>query len=81
MALFYLSLMRKKKVAVILKTGRFDNIDSPVIIGNVSKAVQLLFITAQNMLSKRAVLRIIVASVFLFKLLSSHIFCIPKFIK
>ena len=29
----------KTKPAVILQTGRFDNIDSTVIISNVSKAV------------------------------------------
>ena len=31
---------RKNKATVILETGRFDNIDSAVIISNVSKAVR-----------------------------------------
>ena len=34
------SLSRKTKAEVILKTGRFDNIDSVVIISSVDKAVQ-----------------------------------------
>ena len=33
------SLMREKKITGILRTGRFDNIDSIVIISSVSKAV------------------------------------------
>ena len=35
-----ISLRRKNKTIVILKTGRFDNKDSAVIISSVSKAVQ-----------------------------------------
>ena len=33
-------LRRKNKAAVNLKTGRFDNINSAVIISSVCKAVQ-----------------------------------------
>ena len=34
------TILRRKNIAmVILKTGRFDNIDSAVIISSVSKAV------------------------------------------
>ena len=34
------AIRRKSKATVNLKTGRFDNIDSAVIISSVSKAVQ-----------------------------------------
>ena len=34
------SLRRKSKFTVILETRRFDNIDSGVVIGSVSKAVK-----------------------------------------
>ena len=33
-------LMRKNRTSVTLKTGRFDNIDSAIIISSVSKALQ-----------------------------------------
>ena len=36
----YQILRRKNKAAVNLKTGRFDNINSAVIISSVCKAVQ-----------------------------------------
>ena len=62
------SLRRKNKAAVNLKTGRFDNINSAVIISSVCKAV----------LSKRPVLRLTAALFFLLKLFSSHIYCIPN---
>ena len=51
------------KTAIILKTGRFDYIDSAVIISSVSNActvlalctalLALLMMTAESMLSKR----------------------------
>ena len=43
----------KNKAPVMLKTGRFGNIDSAVIISSVSKA--------ESMLPKRPVLRFTVA--------------------
>ena len=55
---FYFVLRRKSKATVILKTGRFDGIDSTDIISSVSKAVQT------SMLSKRTILRITVALIF-----------------
>ena len=58
--------MRKNKAAVILKTGRFDNIDS------------VLMMLAESMLSNRLVLKITAALFFLLKLFSSHIYCINK---
>ena len=71
--------MKENKVTVIVKTGRFDNIDSAVIIRSVSKAFQfcttlltLLMMTAGSMLSKRPVLRITEALFFLLQLFSSH---------
>ena len=83
----YFYLRRKNKAAVNLKTGRFDNINSAVIISSVCKAVQnckmnllqfctalhtLLMMTAEFMLSKRPVLRFTAALFFLLKLFSSH---------
>ena len=43
-----------------------------------SYLLTLLMMTAEPMLSKRPVLRFIVALFFLFKLLSSHIYCITR---
>ena len=68
-------LRRKNKGTVNFKTGRFDNIDSTVIISSVSKAVQkasaalltLLITAAESMLSKRPVLKVIVLLFFLLK--------------
>ena len=89
------NLIRKNKAAVNLKTGRFDNINSAVIISSVCKAVQnckfctaqfctalhtLLMMTAEFMLSKRPVLRFTAALFFLLKLFSSHIYCITNLI-
>ena len=58
-----------------------------VINNNIQEALQfctvlhtLLMITAESMLSKRPVLRITVVLLFLLKLFSSHIYCIPKYI-
>ena len=39
---FDVDILRKNKAAVNLKTGRFDNINSAVIISSVCKAVQNL---------------------------------------
>ena len=74
---------RKSKVAVILDTRHFDIIDSAVI-SSVSKTVQnwkscSAFLTLlQQMLSKRPVSRTTLALLFLLKLFSSHIYCIPN---
>ena len=54
------SVRRKKKAAVILKTGRIDNIDSAVFISSV-----------ESMLSKRPLLRITVAFFLQYLALSS----------
>ena len=68
------SLKRKNRAVVIFKTERFDNINSAVII-KVSKEVQnclalsCLHCTAESMLSKRPVLRIIVALFVLIQIL------------
>ena len=45
------NIRRKNKANIVLKTGRFDIIDSAVIISSVSKAVQitLLMTTAECM--------------------------------
>ena len=74
-------LRRKNKVTMTLKTGRFDDIDSAVIISSVSTAVQsfvverlctavltLLVMTAESMASKRQVLRISMTSFSFLKL-------------
>ena len=58
-------LKRENNAEVILKTSRFGDIDSAVIISSVStkQAVSvliILMITAESMLSKRVVLRIVV---------------------
>ena len=67
----------KNEVTVHLKTGRFINIDSAVIISSVSEVVKfciavltLLMMTAESMLS---VLRFTMTLFFLLKLFSSHI--------
>ena len=59
LALTFLSvrlLSRKNTATLILKTGRFDDIDSAVIISSVDKAVQnkteSFMMTANSMLSK-----------------------------
>ena len=77
-------LSRKNKATAIRESGRFDNIDVAVIISSVSKTVKnlkftLLMITAEYILSKRPVLRFIVVLLFLLKLFSSPIYCIPNF--
>ena len=58
----YYLLIRKNETRIILKTGRFGNIDSAVIISSVSKAEQnrVSITTAESMLSKRPVFRITV---------------------
>ena len=64
--------MQRKRATIIPKIGRFDNIDSTVIINTVSKVVQnyskavfalltLFMMTAESIASKGPVLRIIVA--------------------
>ena len=50
------------KAEQIPNTGRFDKMDSAVIISSVSKAPTLLMMTAEPVLSKRSVLRIAVIS-------------------
>ena len=61
------------------KTGRFDNIDSTVIISSVCKEVHtLLMITAESMLSKRPVLRFTVTLLFFLELFSFHIYWIQS---
>ena len=53
---------RKNKVSVILKTGRFDSIDSAaVIISSMfcTALLTLLMITAESMLSKRKALKLL----------------------
>ena len=79
---------RKSEATGNLKTGRFDNADSAVIISSVCKVAKnrslqfctalhtLLMMTAESMLSKRPVLRFTVALLFLFTLFSSH--CVPN---
>ena len=60
------SLWRKNKVLVILKTGRFDNLDTAIIISSVSEAVQsctLLMMSVESMLSKRPLLQLYFFSV------------------
>ena len=58
------SLKGKNEPAIILKTGRFDSIDSAVIISSISKVcsvlycLTLLMMTAESMLSKCQVIRI-----------------------
>ena len=65
----------ENKNVVIFKTGRFDNIDSAVIISSISKVVLMvtvlmvtvlmvtvLMVTAESTLSKGQVLKITVAS-------------------
>ena len=77
------------KTTIILKTRRFDKVDSGVIIiSSVSEAIRrnqvctafltLMMITGESMLSKRPVLRIIVASLFLLRLFSFYIYCITN---
>ena len=66
------SLKRKNQGTVILRTGRFDIMDSAVIISSVSKTnfqlctalLTLLTMTAESMLSKCPVFRIAVALCF-----------------
>ena len=66
-------LMKENKVIVILKTRRFDSVDSAVIISSVSKTLQnckiqlctalltIVMMTSESMLSKRRVFTITVA--------------------
>ena len=68
-------LRRKNTAKGVCKTGRFEDIDSAVIISSAFLHV-LLIMTAEFMLSKRPVLRIIVALLFFFKLFSSYIYCV-----
>ena len=75
--------MLKNEVTEILKTRRFDIIDSAVIISTVIsfvlyRLVALLLITAESILSKHLVLRIIVALFFLLYLSSSYVYCNPN---
>ena len=65
--LIIIKLGRKNKASVNLKTGRFDNVESGVIISSVSHA--------ESMVSKRPVVRFTEALFFFPKLLSSHIYC------
>ena len=69
---------KKSKTRPNLKTGRFDNIDSAVIISSVSTILPSLrcMMTAESMLSKRPVLQFIAVVFFLLKLFLSHIYCI-----
>ena len=65
----------KNKHTVILKTGRFDNIDSAVIISSVKKTV---YTNASLRSKNKASVTTTVTSFLLLKLFSSHIYCIPK---
>ena len=81
------NLRRKNKASVIHKTGRFDNVDSAVIINTVSKAIQnckhCFAYTADDDSSiyvvKTSSFKTVTADIFFpFKLFSSHIYCILK---
>ena len=74
----------ENKGTQIRKIGRFDDIDSPVIISSACKAIQnsktlftlLMMMTAESTLSKRPVLKTTVVLFFFLKLFSSHNYCI-----
>ena len=69
----YPSLRKKNQTKIILKTGRFDNIKSVVIIISVlltllrTALLTLLMMTANSMLLERPVLYITAAIFFLLK--------------
>ena len=67
------SLRRKNKAALILDIGRFDNIDSAVIIAFqfCAALLTLLMMTVESMLSKRPVSRISATLFFLLQLFHS----------